>query len=116
VQPLDRALRRSGPGCCSWPLPVGPGHPGLLRGRWGGLDCLTSDRAQEAGWAVITGSREGEKPRRFDEKRINIFARALGPRRWSRSQAKAIRGHRRRPPGGPACTAARARGAGGGQA
>jgi hypothetical protein len=46
-------------------------------------------RWQEAGRTEITSSREGAKPRRFDEKRI-IFIRVLGPRWWSRPQAKAI--------------------------
>ena len=34
-----------------------------------------------------------------------FFARALGPRRWSRFSTKAIRGDSRRPPGGPGCQA-----------
>jgi hypothetical protein len=53
-----------------------------------------------AGRAEITGSREGAKPRSSGERRT-FFPRALGPRRKSRQQAKAIRGHSRRPPGGP---------------
>ena len=59
--------RRSGPGCCSWPLPLG--SPGLLRGRQGG---------KEAGRAEITGSREGAKPRSSDERRT--FLPNKGPR------------------------------------
>jgi len=31
----------------SWPAVRGPGRPGLLRGRQGGLACLASDRARE---------------------------------------------------------------------
>ncbi len=110
VSPALRSLCRSGPGWPSQPLPEGPGRPGLGRCRPGGLDCLASARirGKRHGRADIRGSREGAEPRSSDKKRT-IFARVLVPRRWSHSQARAIRGHIRRLPGGPACTAARAR-------
>ncbi|MHB8120485.1 MAG: hypothetical protein ACYDHX_17510 [Methanothrix sp.] len=37
-----------------------------------------------------------------------FFARALGPRRWSRFSTKAIRGDSRRPPGWPVAAVFRA--------
>jgi hypothetical protein len=43
------------------------------------------------------------KARSSDALMTIFLAGALGPRRWGRSQARAIRGHSRRPPGGPGC-------------
>jgi len=94
----------------------------LCRSRAGpsGFAAMSSGR----GWLAWRGlgskrpvgprSRAHAKARsREDSMKIGqIFARALGPRRWSRSQAKAIPGHSRGLPGGPACTHALALGGG----
>ena len=52
---------------------------GLRRFRQSGLTCLTGDRASDrrAGRAEIMGSREGAKPRRFDENRTIFFCESI---------------------------------------
>jgi len=107
-QPQGRAFAVLGSRLLLVAAARGPGRPGLRRCRKGGLDCLAIARVQGAGGPVGPGSRAHAKARsREDSMRIGqIFARALGPHRWSRSQAKAIRGHSRRPPDGLACTQA----------
>jgi hypothetical protein len=75
-----------------------------------GRDGLPGERScSGTGRAEITGSREVAIRKR------QFFDRALGPRRWSRSQAKAIRGNSRCPPGGPTCAQALALGGAGGR-
>jgi hypothetical protein len=95
-------------GCAGARVPAaarGPGRPGLRRCRQRGAGLPGERSFSGAGRTEITGSREGAKPRSFDERRT-FFPRALGPSRWSPSQAEAILCHSRRPPGGLACTRA----------
>jgi hypothetical protein len=81
----------------------GPGHPGLRRCCQGGLACLTSDRAgrREARSAHNHGFTRRRYRREVPMRKGQFFARALGPCRWSRFSAKAIRGQSAVRPAGP---------------
>lgn len=92
--------------------------PAAARGRlWAGAVRAWGDVAR-AGWiawqALVLRDQSGRDHRLTRSREVPIrkgqfFACALGPRRRSCSQAKAIRGHSRRLPGGLACKRAGSR-------
>ena len=75
-------------------LPVGRPVRSCCAARLGGLVCLTSNRAgrREARSPHDHGFTRRRNRREVPMRLVQFFARALGPRRWGRFSAKAIRG------------------------